>query len=340
MCFFGKKDFNIINPIDIFSEIGYNVKGVVFKSQRKGGGRMNKNNYDDFDYNSRPNIEEYLSKEVEQYYGEDVIHQIEASSAPNVPAAKRRNRIISAMGICCAIMFLTGAAIVSGVIFTSGIPIFGGNVREQDSDLLFSDTATEVEFFSDILIDSDTSTQAENFSNTSEATTDTANENDTSTQAENFSNTSEATTDTASEIDTSNQDNTDTASEIDTSNQDDTDTASDNDTSNQYDTDTASESDISTQADLSAVVSDEMTEENNNNDTSSETRIDYFSLPEYPDEGNLSEITTDFDNNSSTNPYDNVTTGRRIRAGIGSFLMLLSLVTAFVLNRIKHNMES
>lgn len=250
---------------------------------------MNKNNYDDFDYNSRPNIEEYLSKEVEQYYGEDVIHQIEASSAPNVPAAKRRNRIISAMGICCAIMFLTGAAIVSGVIFTSGIPIFGGNVREQDSDLLFSDTATEVEFFSDILIDSDTSTQAENFSNTSEATTD---------------------------------------------------TASDSDTSNQYDTDTASESDISTQADLSAVVSDEMTEENNNNDTSSETRIDYFSLPEYPDEGNLSEITTDFDNNSSTNPYDNVTTGRRIRAGIGSFLMLLSLVTAFVLNRIKHNMES
>ncbi len=317
MCFFGKKDFNIINPIDIFSEIGYNVKGVVFKSQRKGGGRMNKNNYDDFDYNSRPNIEEYLSKEVEQYYGEDVIHQIEASSAPNVPAAKRRNRIISAMGICCAIMFLTGAAIVSGVIFTSGIPIFGGNVREQDSDLLFSDTATEVEFFSDILIDSDTSTQAENFSNTSEATTD-----------------------TASESDTSNQDDTETASESDTSNQDDTDTASDNDTSNQYDTDTASESDISTQADLSAVVSDEMTEENNNNDTSSETRIDYFSLPEYPDEGNLSEITTDFDNNSSTNPYDNVTTGRRIRAGIGSFLMLLSLVTAFVLNRIKHNMES
>ena len=42
-------------------------------------------------------------------------------------------------------------------------------------------------------------------------------------------------------------------------------------------------------------------------------------------------IESDPGNNSETNPYDNVTTGRRARAGIGIFLMIASLGCAAAL---------
>lgn len=62
-----------------------------------------------------------------------------------------------------------------------------------------------------------------------------------------------------------------------------------------------------------------------------------YSLPEIPDEGLVNSVATDNDNNSTTNPYDNVTTGDVVQAGTGTALMVLSLAAALVLNKMRAN---
>ncbi|MBQ5439494.1 MAG: hypothetical protein IIT49_01780, partial [Clostridia bacterium] len=60
-----------------------------------------------------------------------------------------------------------------------------------------------------------------------------------------------------------------------------------------------------------------------------------YSLPE-TESGVIIEHS---DNNSpETNPYDSVVTGRRIRAGVGISLTVLSLVMALVLSKLKEDM--
>lgn len=51
-------------------------------------------------------------------------------------------------------------------------------------------------------------------------------------------------------------------------------------------------------------------------------------------------IESDPNNNSETNPYDNVTTGRQTRAGVGVFLMLASLGCAAVLYNLYNDKEN
>lgn len=249
---------------------------------------MSKNN--DFDNeHRRPELDEYLSKEITQYYGEDVINNIKSSSAPPPPILRRKNRILSAVGICCAVIFLTGAAMFSGVFLTSGIPA----LSENDRDTTSSTTITESD--SDIPNSSDNSTDTEIYISTDTVSSD-------NISGENIFSDIEIDTDTSQETNI------------------DTDT----------DKNILSESDIETNTDNISSA----------NDVSSDNKtVDYFSLPEYPDEGYISEIETDVYNNSSTNPYDNVTTGRQVRAGVGISLMILALITAFILNKTKSDTE-
>lgn len=224
---------------------------------------MSKNN--NFDSNSE--LDEYLSKEITQYYGEDVISDIEKSSVPIPPKRSRNSRIISALGIICSVIFLTCGIIFSGVFLTSGI-------SSADSDL--SSNAFHA-------VESDTN---EYFTDTDNLTTDNTSSN-YAVESDTFSSgtTSESFTDT------------DTL---------------------ESDTDIFS------------------SEHNSDTDTAfPEQRTDYFSLPEYPDEGNISEIETDTNNNSSTNPNDNVTTGKKFRSNIGIILMTLLLITAYALYQMR-----
>ena len=95
---------------------------------------------------------EYLSKEITQYYGEDVISDIESSSAPNLPKRRRNSRLMSALGIVCAVMFLTGAVIFSGVFVTSGISGFGSgddSDSDSDSDIFDSWDSSDTDWSSD-----------------------------------------------------------------------------------------------------------------------------------------------------------------------------------------------
>ena len=123
------------------------------------------------------------------------------------------------------------------------------------------------------------------------------------------------------------------------------DTSTENITSEFFtDTDSTSSSDTSTENVMSDFFTDTDTyssnyaEENILTDidtdiTSTDRRTDYFSFPEYPDEEYISEIATDVNNNSETNPNDNVTTGKKFRSWIGTLLMILSLLTALALTQ-------
>lgn len=247
---------------------------------------MSKNN--DFDNDRRPDLNEYLSKEITQYYGEDVISDIESSSAPNLPKRRRNSRLMSALGIVCAVMFLTGAVIFSGVFVTSGISGFGsGDDSDSDSDIV------------SVVSDKDKNkTESIVHGDVSEISTDT--EIDTST--ENITSEFFTDTDSTSSSDTSTEN---VMSDFFT----DTDTYSSN----------YAEENILTDIDTDI--------------TSTDRRTDYFSFPEYPDEEYISEIATDVNNNSETNPNDNVTTGKKFRSWIGTLLMILSLLTALALTQ-------
>lgn len=243
---------------------------------------MSKNN--DFDSDrSRPDLNEYLSKEITQYYGEDVISNIESSSAPIPPKRRRNSRLISALSIVCAVMFLTGAIIFSGVFVTSGISGFGsGDGSDSDSVSVVSGN-----------IESDTESIVHG--DISEIPTD-------------------------KDIDTDNN----ISSSDDTENDIETDTSTENITSKFFaDTDTYS-SNYNTENILTDIDTD---------NTDTDRRTDYFSFPEYPNEEYISEISTDVNNNSETNPNDNVTTGKKFRSWIGTLLMILSLITALALTQ-------
>ena len=224
---------------------------------------MSKNN--NFDNEHRSDLDEYLSKEITQYYGEDVIKNITSSSAPIPPKRRRHSRLISALSIICAVLFLTGAFILSGVFFTFGISGFK-NSQDTESGIA-SNTSHSVEAESDSAVTS------------SAPSTDSDTSADTST--DNLTSEESSDTDNVSEIYENSQD-----------------------------------------IYSSTVGSSRIT--------------DYFSLPEYPNGGTLSDVDTDVNNNSSTNPNDNVTTGKKFRAGLGVLFMVLSLLTAVMLDKIRN----
>ena len=231
---------------------------------------MSKNSNFDSD-RRRPELNEYISNEITQYYGEDVISDIESSSAPIPPKRRRNSRLISAFGIICAVMFLTGAVIFSGVFFTSGISVFESSTSHDiESDADISTHSDKTESLTDA--DTDNSIYSSNYNSQNSIVSKYSADNSSSD---------------------SNTFSTDYENNI-----------------NIYD-DTSADRDTDT--------------------LGSSHRTDYFSLPEYPDEGNISEINTDVNNNSSTNPNDNVTTGKKFRANIGMLLMILSLITAYAL---------
>ncbi len=261
---------------------------------------MDKNNdFDGKERNYPSDLNEYVSREIMEYYGEDIVHR---AAREDSPALKRRkiSRYRSTVGVVCSVMFLIGAMIFSGVVFTSGIPIVKRELSDSSAEI-YSETAD------DPSVISERSTESDNADVTHSQKTSDSEKN---TESENI-----ITTDTEKTSDS--EKNTESENIITT----DTEKTSDSEKN------TESENIITTDTETLS-SSDEVTD-------IFESRPEYYSLPEIPDEGLMSEVPTDIDNNEFTNPNDNVTTGRRIRASIGIFLMIMSLVIAFLLNKIR-----
>lgn len=283
---------------------------------------MDKNN--DFEKNNNQHdLDEYVAKQISNYYGEDVINTINAN-IPTPPPKKSKRRVrklYSAISVICAVVFLTGVILFSGIFFVTGVPTL--NVDNTP------DTAS--------------STDIENPSSSASAN-DTENE---SSQVNNFDSDTKSSTDTeSSEVKPdSTSTGTDRITDRDSSGQSDSDVINSefNSRTDNENILTSSQKNSSHYDENSATASQSTTSKHTSNiaeTIDAPSRPNYYSMPEIPDEGTVTSIHTDLDNNNSTNPYDNVTTGKQVRAGIGITLMVLSLAVSLVLNKLRIKEES
>ena len=279
-------------------------------------------------------LDDYVRGQLEQHYGSEIVNNVSRTAPPSLPPRRRKSSFSFAI-VMCAVVFLTGAAMFAGVLFSGAVPTGGSTSSPSVSGIIDDTSSQPASSAAD-----DTSSQP-----ASSAADDTSSQpassaaNDTSSQPA-----SSAADDTSSQPassatdDTSSQPASGTAD--DTSSQPASSTA--DDTSSQPSSsaaeDTSSENVSSSAGEFSTSNGNNV----ENQASDSYSRIESYTLPEIPSEpyidGNI--VQDDPNNNSYTNPNDNVTTGRRARAGVGIFLMIASLCSAVALYNLYSEKEN
>lgn len=248
------------------------------------------------DFHPLNNGEEEIFREIIAYYGEDTINSAALSSSHSPKKRQKKRHLYSALSIISAVVFLTGTMILGGVLVNEKPQLFS----ENNSSVISS----EADKSSSISEPSDT--VSNNIFVFSGSDTDiTSSKAVSQNQSNHIPSQSKST---SSDIIISDSDDVSSRS---------TDSSEKNSDNNLiYDTDILN-SDIHETLDIPY-------------DSDRE-----YSLPPIPDEGTVTSIHTDLDNNSTTNPYDNVTTGDVLQAGAGIFLMVMSLASSLVLNKLR-----
>lgn len=207
-------------------------------------------------------LDRYIGKELESFYGADYVKQARMNAPPPRPPKRRRGLPLSIT--LCAAVFLTGALMLAGVFFT---------------DIPAHPTAGRI----------DTTSSAVNSAIDNSALADNSSIAESSAVIK-----SSSVTENSSVVKNS------------------------------------AVAESSSVDENSSVVEKSTSENTSSKEEESHSRHEY-SLPELPSDGSAFVPQSDPNNNSITNPYDNVTTGRRARAGIGIFLMISSLCCAAAL---------
>ncbi len=338
---------------------------------------MKENN--DFGSDHRPDLNEYLSHEITDYYGEDMLNKINRTTIETSHAVKRQNRLIGIMGIGCAVMFLTGAVLFTGVLFNSDISktendsdisaistdIHGASSNKSESSTTsFSNSSSEItpSYFQDYSDSSETDSVSVYSSDKNNNSGNTDIYSNTKPDFSSYSGNSNGSS-IHTDIDTdsnsmlsSDSDGGSVRTDIDTdsmlsSDSDggsvrtdiDTDSmlSSDSDSGSvRTDIDTDSDSMLSSDSDGTStdtdITKDPSDKYQPDNTEDIPHRQGSFSLPQYPD--NTAAMPPDDPNNNGyTNPYDNVTTGKNFRTGLGIILMTLSLMAALAINKFKYS---
>ena len=338
---------------------------------------MKENN--DFGSDHRPDLNEYLSHEITDYYGEDMLNKINRTTIETSHAVKRQNRLIGIMGIGCAVMFLTGAVLFTGVLFNSDISktendsdisaistdIHGASSNKSESSTTsFSNSSSEItpSYFQDYSDSSETDSVSVYNSDKNNNSGNTDIYSNTKPDFSSYSGNSNGSS-IHTDIDTdsnsmlsSDSDGGSVRTDIDTdsmlsSDSDsgsvrtdiDTDSMLSSDSDNgsvRTDIDTDSDSMLSSDSDGTStdtdITKDPSDKYQPDNTEDIPHRQGSFSLPQYPD--NTAAMPPDDPNNNGyTNPYDNVTTGKNFRTGLGIILMTLSLMAALAINKFKYS---
>ena len=85
---------------------------------------MNYDNDDRQEYSE--NLDRYVEEEMLKHYGRNVMHNSVQPQKTPTPYKKIHSKgFFSVMSIICAVLFLTGVGVLSGVIFSSGVPVNG-----------------------------------------------------------------------------------------------------------------------------------------------------------------------------------------------------------------------
>ena len=255
-------------------------------------------------------LDDYVRGQLEQHYGSEIVNNVSRTAPPSLPPRRRKSSFSFAI-VMCAVVFLTGAAMFAGVLFSGAVPT-GGSTSSPSVSGIIDDTSSQP---SSIAADNTSSQPASSAAD------------DTSSQPA-----SSATDDTSSQPASGTAD--DTSSQPASSTADDTSSQP----SSSAAEDTSSENVSSSAGEFSTSNGNNV----ENQASDSYSRIESYTLPEIPSEpyidGNI--VQDDPNNNSYTNPNDNVTTGRRARAGVGIFLMIASLCSAVALYNLYSEKEN
>ncbi len=281
----------------------------------KGVGDMRREN-EDRDIHS-DDLDSYVEKELLRHYGSNVMHNSVQPKMSSAPYKKIHGRgFFSLMSIVCAALFLTGVGVTAGVLFSSGVPV-NGTASESVSSRIVQSMA--VISSSKIVSGSTDISSSEIVSKSTDISSSEIVSKSTDISSSEIVSKS---TDISSEIVSSSTDIS--SSEIVSGS---TDISSSEIVSKS--TDVSSSEIVSSHTDVS---SSEIVSSSTDNIRS---RPDYYSLPE----PSSVEIATGdaTDDNAARNPNDTVTTGKKIRAGMGNVLILMSLVSAVWLYKLKES---
>ncbi|MEE3449955.1 MAG: hypothetical protein VZR27_04520 [Acutalibacteraceae bacterium] len=319
-------------------------------------------------------LDEYVAREVVKHYGADAVSKVSVTNK-EAPRPRRKGRLYSFLSMVCAVMFLTGVTVLSGVLFTRDIPVSSVNNDNSDSEYIFgTDSAvssiTEAE--SDTA-DNDrsegkvtSSSKPESKAESSKAESKTAESSKTeSKKTESGTTTSKATESSTTTSKTTESSTTASkaaesgraeskAAESDTQTDSETaesDTQTDSETagsdtqtdSETAESDTQTDSDTAesdTQTDSDTAESDTQTDsETAESDTQTDSEKNtLLSRPEaytLPERESGEIIEYTEMISPETNPYDSVVTGRKIRAGVGISLMSMSFIMVIILNKLR-----
>ena len=279
-------------------------------------------------------LDDYVAGEVLKHYGKDAVYEVSVTNT-EVPRPKRRGKLFSFLSIVCAVMFLTGVSVLSGVLFSGEVPIDLGMNDNSDSQSIAESIVTiETDTHTDI-----STAESDSYTYSSTAESDSYTYSSTA-EGDTYTDSSTAESDTHTD---SNIAETDTHTDSSTA-EGDTHTDSSTAESDSYTYSSTTENDTHTDSsttendthtESNTAESDSYTDSNTGETDTLPDREHEYSLPE-TESGVIIEHS---DNNSpETNPYDSVVTGRRIRAGVGISLTVLSLVMALVLSKLKEDM--
>ena len=281
----------------------------------KGGKTMSRNA-------DTQGLDDYVRGQLEQHYGSEIVNNVSRTAPPTLPPRRRKSSFSFAI-VMCAVVFLTGAAMFAGVLFSGAVPTGGSTSSPSVSGIIDDTSSQPASSAAD-----DTSSQP-----ASSAADDTSSQPASSVSDDTSSQPASSAADNTSSQPASSAAN-DTSSQPASSTADDTSSQP----SSSAAEDTSSENVSSSAGEFSTSNGNNV----ENQASDSYSRIESYTLPEIPSEpyidGNI--VQDDPNNNSYTNPNDNVTTGRRARAGVGIFLMIASLCSAVALYNLYSEKEN
>lgn len=250
---------------------------------------MSKDNADKFD-KLPDNADEEIFREIIEYYGEDTVNLAASMRHPSPQKRVKFRRLYSALSIVCAVVFLTGVAILSSVFINSEKPYSYGNMNSSQNSYVQSGLHSSNDSIGN---------------NSNDSLENSANESNNNLQSNG---------DFLSSAIPSNVISSEASENISS----------------------FMENSFITSSEFSSVMDSSSVKSNASEYFSSRNE---YSLPDIPDEGTVTSVHTDTENNSISNPNDNVTTGDVVQVGVGVSLTVLSLAVALVLNRLRAEYE-
>ena len=86
-------------------------------------------------------LDDYVRGQLEQHYGSEIVNNVSRTAPPTLPPRRRKSSFSFAI-VMCAVVFLTGAAMFAGVLFSGAVPT-GGSTSSPSVSGIIDDTSSQ-----------------------------------------------------------------------------------------------------------------------------------------------------------------------------------------------------